>query len=50
MGDMLQQKIDKIFQELPNVFGIAYDILIIGFGENSREHEGTLRWVMEICQ
>ena len=29
-GDMLQRKIDKIFKDLPNVFGINDDILVVG--------------------
>ena len=28
-GDMFQRKIDEIFEELPNVFGIADDILFV---------------------
>ena len=35
-GDMLQQKIDKTFKNLPNVFGIADDISIVGYDNNSR--------------
>ena len=29
-GDMFQGKIDKIFNDMPNVFGIADDILVLG--------------------
>ena len=29
-GDMFQEKIDEIFKKLPNVFGIADDILVVG--------------------
>ena len=32
-GNMFQRKIDELFQGLPNVFGIADDILIVGFDE-----------------
>ena len=28
---MFQRKIDKIFIDLPNVFGITYDILVVGY-------------------
>ena len=30
-GDMFQRKIDKIFKDIPNVFGIADDILVAGY-------------------
>ena len=31
MGGMFQRKLDDISKELPNVFGIADDILIVGY-------------------
>ena len=40
-GDMFLTRIDKLFQGLPNVFGIADDILIAGFddlGETMMQH------------
>ena len=33
VGDMFQKKIDELFSGMSNVFGIADDILIIGFDE-----------------
>ena len=30
-GDMCKRKIDKLFNDIPNVFGITDDILIAGF-------------------
>ena len=30
VGNMFQRKIDEIFNDIPNVFGIADDILVIG--------------------
>ena len=30
-GYMLQRKIDEIFKDLPNVFGISDDILVVGY-------------------
>ena len=30
-GDMFQRKIDEIFKDMPNVFGIADDILVAGY-------------------
>ena len=48
-GDRFQQKIDKIFKDLSNVFGIADDILFVGYDVDSRDHDKTLKWVMQIC-
>ena len=31
VGDMFQRKNDKIFKDLPNVVGIADDILVVGY-------------------
>ena len=36
-GDMFQCKIDKIFNDMPNVFGIA-DILVIGYNKDGADH------------
>ena len=41
--DMFQQKIYYIFKDIPNVFGIAGNILIIRYDANSRNHDKTLR-------
>ena len=41
-GDMFQRKIDKIFKELPNVFGIADDILVVGYEADGKDHDETL--------
>ena len=35
-GDMFQQKMDKIFKDLPNVFGVADDIVILGYDADDR--------------
>ena len=35
-GDMFQWKIDGIFNDMPNVYGTADDILVVGY-ENNRE-------------
>ena len=31
VGDMFLQKINKIFKDLPNLFGIADDILVLEY-------------------
>ena len=39
---MFQTKMDEIYKELPHVFGIAYDILIVGY-DDGRDHENTMQ-------
>ena len=46
---MFQQKIEAIFKEPPNVFGIVGDILIVCYDADGRDHNKTLRCVMQIC-
>ena len=38
-GNMLQHKIDEIFKDMPNVFGIADDILVIGHDSDGKVHD-----------
>ena len=47
-GDMFQRKIDDIFKDLPNVFGTAEDILIVGYYVDGKGQDDTLRRVLEI--
>ena len=49
-GDMFQRKIDKFFKELPNVFGIAGDILVVGYEADGKNHDETLWRVLQICR
>ena len=39
VGNMFQCKIDKIFNDMPNIFGIADDILVIGYDEDGTDHD-----------
>ena len=39
---MFQWKIDEIFKDLPNVFGIADDILVVGYDSDGKDHDDTL--------
>ena len=41
-GDMFQRKIDKIFKNVPNVFCIADDILVVGYDRDGKDHDKTL--------
>ena len=38
-GDIFQGNIDEIFKELPDVFGIADDILVVGYGVDGKGHD-----------
>ena len=49
VGDMFQ-KIDKLFSNMPNVFGIADDILISGFDGQGKDHDETLDKVFRVCR
>ena len=40
-GDIFQKKTDEIFKDLPNVFGIEDDILIVGYNADGRDHDNT---------
>ena len=42
IGDMFQCKIDKLFQNLLNVFGIADDMLVEGYDTDGKGHNEML--------
>ena len=46
--DVFQRKLDAIFQDIPNVTGIADDILI--YGSTVQEHDEAFIKVMEVCR
>ena len=48
-GNVFQGKIGEIFKELPNVFGNVDGILIVGYGDEGRDYDRTIRQVMKIC-
>ena len=43
---MFQKKIDGLFNDIPNVCGIADDILIAGFDADGRDHNVRLEQVL----
>ena len=49
---MFQCKIDEIFNDMPNVFGIADDILVIGYNKDGADHDeavyNVLRWFQDV--
>ena len=40
---------DKIFSDMPNVFGIANDILVIGYNENAADNDAAVHKVLQGC-
>ena len=46
-SNMFQCKIDKIFSDMPNVFGIADDILVVGYVENGADHDAAAHKVLQ---
>ena len=48
--DMFQCKIDEIFNDMPNVFRIADDILVIGYNNDGMDHNETVYDVLKQCR
>ena len=42
-GYIFQRKIDEIVKDLPNVFGIVDDILVVGFDSDGKDHNDTAK-------
>ena len=38
-GNMFQKQINELFSDIPKVFGIADDILVVGFSEDIRDND-----------
>ena len=47
---MFQCKIDEIFSDVPNVFGIVDDILVIGYDNNGADHDAAVHRVLQRCE
>ena len=47
---MFQHKIDEIFNDILNVFGITDDILVIGYDENGADHDAAVHKVLLRCE
>ena len=50
VGDMFQHKIDEIFNDMPNVFGIADDVLVVGYDEDGIDHNEAVYNVLRQCK
>ena len=48
MGNMFQCKIEGIFNDMPNVFSIADDTLVIGYNET--DHDEAVCSMLRQCQ
>ena len=49
-GDMFQCKFDEIFNNMPNVFSIADNILVIGYDKDGTDHDEAVYKVLRWCQ
>lgn len=47
-GDIFQRKLDAVFQNIPNITGIADDIII--FGRTEQEHDQAFVNMLEACR
>ena len=43
-------KTSEIFKELPNIYGITDEILVIGYDRDSTDYDATLQRVQKICR
>ena len=46
VGNMFQCKIDEIFSNMPNVFGIMDDILVIGYKKDGADYDAAVHKVL----
>ena len=49
-GDKFQHKIDDTFNDIPNVFGIVDDILVIGYHKDGTDADKIVNKVLKCCQ
>ena len=49
-GDMFLRKVDEIFKDLPNVFGISYDNSSVGYNVDGKDHNNKVWRVLQICR
>ena len=50
VGGMFQCNIGEIFSDMPNVFGIADNILVIGYGKDRVDHDAAVHKVLQWCE
>ena len=44
---MFQRKVDEIYKDLPNLFGIADNILVVQYDVDGKDHDDTLKSVLQ---
>ena len=49
-GEIIKKKIGQLFNDIPNVFGIADDILFAGFDADGRDHDASLQQMLWSCR
>ena len=49
-GNMFQHKIDEIFSDMPNVFVIVDDVLVIGYDEDGAYCNAAVYKVLQQCE
>ena len=47
---MFKCKIGEIFSDMPNVFGIMDDILVIGYDEDGVDHDAAVYQILRQCE
>ena len=47
---MFQRKRDELFKDIPHVFGIIDDILIVGFDTDYRDHDVSVEKELQRCR
>ena len=48
-ADMSQRKIDEIFKDLPNVFGITDDVWVVHSNRVGKDHDDALHGNLQVC-
>ena len=49
VGNMFQRKFDEIFNDIPNIFGTADNILVIGYDKDGADHDKAVYNVLSQC-
>ena len=50
VGNMFQCKINEIFNDMPNILGIADDILVNSYDEDGKDHDEAVYNVLRQCK
>ena len=50
MGNMFLCTIEKIFSNMPNIFGIVDDILVISYDKTRADHDAAVHKVLQECE